>query len=457
MTIRTILPISSTVTHALVISATILLSILTCSVSQESQAQTKSPYSKDRLLTAIRTNTRTKELSTADFVGYIEDRGVDFQMTPQDEVDLRNAGAPPEMIAVISRNYRQPPLPKGAGSLTIDSALPGCRVFLNGQLRGVTNGDGILKLSPVKAGQYKITVKKENYEEQQRTVTVASRADNTESFALTPIKGTLTVVPNLAGAIVRIRDVDYPEGVRNLSLLPDEYEVRISKPGYKTVTRVVTIMPGQPFSLPVNLEVMRVEEMLIQGTESFRQRNYVVAIRIAREILSAKPEDPKANLLLGLSYFNSGNYEAAVGILVKSISLGEQVGIPVQRHTKFGFPVQNDNLTPGVLTIGKNLLEFRAAGGSSVFSVPFDKVYRVLQENNRGGRVQMKVGDPKKKKDDGKDHNFHPMQAGLRQVLIGGGAKIEIHCENCLPATQAIYQVVQQVKLSSDSGTPAKL
>jgi hypothetical protein len=134
--------------------------------------------------------------------------------------------------------------------------------------------------------------------------------------------------------------------------------------------------------------------------------------------------------------------------LVKAVSLGEQVSIPLQRHTKYGIVGENDNLTPGVLIIGKNLLEFRTMAGSSVFSVPLDKVYRVIPEDNRGGRLQIKVGNPAKKKDGGKDYNFHPMQAGLRPVAVGSSVTMSIYCENCLPVTQAIYQLVQQVTQS---------
>jgi PEGA domain len=338
--------------------------------------------------------------------------------------------------------------------LTIQSSISDCKVLVNGQLRGTTDIKGVLTLPPLKADRYRILLRKENYEEQAHTVQVTAGVETSETFTLTPLKGSLTIVPVPSGARVTVRGMDYPEGVRNLPLEPGSYNVSVSKEGYKTVERNATIEPGQPLSLSVILEVLRVEEMLAQGQDKFRQRDYAQAIAISRDILSAKPEEPKANLLLGMSHFNYGNYDAAVASLLKAISLGEQVQIPVQRHTKFGMLAENDNLTPGVLIIGKNLLEFRAATGTAAFSVPFDKVYRVIQEDNRGGRVQIKVGNPAKKKDGGKDYNFHPIQAGLRQVMMGTSRAIAIYCQNCLPVTQAIYQIVQQAKSSSETGTP---
>ena len=457
--------IFSTMAHCLSIGLTLLLLVLPLMDPSGSRAQAKSPYNKERLLSAIRTNAKTGELSTQQLVEYIRQRGVDFELTIPDEARFRNAGAAEEVIGAIKLNYRSanvggdpaPHVPKGFGILTINSTPQGCKVFINGQLRGVTSEVGLLRLPPLKYGPYKISLQKENYDEQERSVTVNAGASDMQSFALTPRKGTLTVTPSIPGARVSIGDIDYPEGVNNLSVAPNSYDVRVSKAGYKTVTRVVTISPGQPFSLVVTLEPIKVEEMIAQGMENLRQKNYTQAIAISREVLSAKPDEPKGTLLLGISYFYSGNYDACVGNLAKAISLGEQVILPVQRHSKFGMLGENDSLTPGILTIGKDLVEFRTAiGGTPVFSVHFDKVYRVLLENNRGGRVQMKIGDPGKKKDNGKDYNFHPIQAGLQQVVIGNTVRTAVSCDTCLPTAQAIYQILLQVKSSFETGTPIK-
>jgi tetratricopeptide (TPR) repeat protein len=191
---------------------------------------------------------------------------------------------------------------------------------------------------------------------------------------------------------------------------------------------------------------------------TFQQRNYQQAIAISREILSAKPDEPKARWLLGMSYFSLGDYNNCISDLVKAISLGEKVELPIQRHGSADLMKVNDGLTPGVLTIGKDLLQFQVSYTSSpVFSVPFAKVYRVtLEENNRGGRVQVKVGNPNKTKDSGKDYDFHPIQAGIRQVVFGTSTAFRIYCDNCLPAVRAIYQILLQVKSSSEAGGSVK-
>lgn len=456
MTIQTISPRSSLAKNLAIIAVFLLL---VTAISRNSQAQTKPPYDKATLVLGLKQSARDKKLSQEDFVHLVEQRGVDFQISARDEGELRMAGASNEVIAAIRQNYRHvaKPLPRGTGSLKINTTMADCKVLVNGQLRGTTDSNGVLILSPLKAGQYKLLLRKDHYEAQERSVIVPSGNEATEHFNLVPLKGSLTVIPNLPGAIVYIREVEYPDAVRSMSLEPGDYAIKVSKPGYRSVSQVVTIAPGQPVSLPVTLEVVNVEEMLAQAKDSLLRKDFARTISVSREILVAKPDDPKANLMVGLAYFNLGNYDASIPSLIKAISLGEQVGIPLQRHTKYGLVGENDNLTPGTLIIGKNLLEFRALGGSTLFSVPLDKVYRVIPEDNRGGRVQIKVGNPAKKKDDGKDYNFHPMQAGLRPVVRGSSVKISIYCENCLPVAQAVYQLVQQAQSLTQSVATPKL
>ncbi|MGH9823557.1 MAG: hypothetical protein ACREDR_09930, partial [Blastocatellia bacterium] len=68
-------------------------------------AQTKKPISKEGLLGAL----RLKGLSIDELVHEIETRGVAFQMTEQDEKELRRAGATPTLISAIKYNYKEIP------------------------------------------------------------------------------------------------------------------------------------------------------------------------------------------------------------------------------------------------------------------------------------------------------------------------------------------------------------
>ena len=68
------------------------------------RAQAKKPISKKGLITAVKIN----GLPTRELVGQIETRGVDFEMTPDAESEIRGAGARPEIIEAARANYRAP-------------------------------------------------------------------------------------------------------------------------------------------------------------------------------------------------------------------------------------------------------------------------------------------------------------------------------------------------------------
>src|SRR5438105_1872007 len=65
-------------------------------------AQASKPISREGLVKAVRIN----GLSTAELIQQIQTRGVSFQMTPDAEAELRNAGARPEVIEAARSNYR---------------------------------------------------------------------------------------------------------------------------------------------------------------------------------------------------------------------------------------------------------------------------------------------------------------------------------------------------------------
>lgn len=64
--------------------------------------QAKKPISKDGLIRAIRLN----GLSTRELVEIIQQRGVEFQVTPEIEAEMRAAGARPDVIEAARSNYR---------------------------------------------------------------------------------------------------------------------------------------------------------------------------------------------------------------------------------------------------------------------------------------------------------------------------------------------------------------
>lgn len=428
-----------------------------------SQAQTKAPYNKQTLLEALRKNAKDHRLTTQDFVAYVQSRGVNFNMTAVDEVELRNAGAPDELIRAIRENYRwaelnETPLPKGKGLLTITTRQSGSAIFVNGKSSGTISDEGVLRLPPLKAGQYKITIRKEHYEPQERSVQIVAGSSTTENFDLVPLKGSLTVIPNLSGAIIYIRGVEYPDAVRNLSVDPGDYEVRVFKKGYQPFARTLTVGPGQPVSLPVTLEVLKVDEMVAQASNSLIRKDYAAVVSISREILNANPEEPRATLLTGLAYYYSDQYSLSSVFLTKALKLGQQVVLPIKHHHAV---LLSDDLCVGRISIGQGVLAFNSTDRAGHdFIVPASKIYELTPEPRKFGRVHVRVGIQNKNKEDKKTYNFHVFHSYLVQTSSGGATFVR--CDNCNEESALLYQLLKELKdtpaqpsaASSEAGSP---
>lgn len=418
-------------------------------------AQAKKPITKDGLVEAI----RLKGFTTKELVKQIETRGVSFEMTSEIEAEMRGAGAQPELIEAARANYRPaspfeqtPQLPKGTGALTINSTMAGCQVFLNGVSRGVTNTDGTLRL-PLKAGRYKVVLKKENYEEQERSVIVASGAEAVESFSLTAIQGRLTVNTSIPGADVTLNGVEFPAGIRDLSIPAETYEVRVSKPGFRTFTKTITLNPRGSVTVDASLEPVPIEESLAQVASYLQAKRYPEAISSGREVLASHPNNSKANLLMGLAYYYSDQYSDGVEFLTKAITLGEQVVLPIKHHHA---AFLSDDLCTGRITIGRGTIAFSSTDrGGHDFIVPANKIYGLKFEPDKAGRVHVRVGIQKGKgtKEDKKTYNFHVIHAYLIPANPNDPSSIKsVRCDNCGHEAQLVYQLLGQLK-----ETPSKL
>jgi hypothetical protein len=81
------------------VASALLLFTMSAGVAR---TQAKKPYDKSTLVKVVQLNA----LPTSEVVEHIEQRGVDFQMTSDIESEFRAAGARPEVIDAIRKNYR---------------------------------------------------------------------------------------------------------------------------------------------------------------------------------------------------------------------------------------------------------------------------------------------------------------------------------------------------------------
>jgi hypothetical protein len=294
-----------------------------------------------------------------------------------------------------------PSAPASAAELTIRSS-PNCAVLLNGQLRGETNHDGILNLPGLEAGSHSLIVRKAGHRDEQQTINLVAGQSNLVNIPLTPL-------------------LDSP------SAPTPKVRVRPTEPAN-------TVAPREPASS---------EETLNSIEQDFLNRNYSRVIAACLNILRRQPEQPKANLLLGQSYYNMGQYADSVEPLVKAVKRGERVILRIKHHHREPFGL-DDALCSGTLTLYNGLFEFRSADrGGDDFSVPFSMITELKPEAYKGGRLHVAIARQK----GSKDYNFHVMRTGLRNINTNSKSPYyKVYCDNCEQEVAALYQLLQQLK-----------
>jgi hypothetical protein len=219
-------------------------------------------------------------------------------------------------------------------------------------------------------------------------------------------------------------------------------------------TPVNTAEPPPASSPARGGRTMSVEEMYAQAERDYKDGSLDQVIANTREILAARPDHAQAQALMGLSYYRAGRFANAIASLVKAAQLGQTFNIPIKHHHKLLF---DDDLCMGYLTFGKTAFEFHSTSKSGHdFSVPFDKIYMIAGEADRGGRLHVKVGIQKEKKEDKKDYNFHPVAAGLGKEVLANGQQgfTKVFCNNCFAEIQALQQLLQEIKQAVAPGSP---
>jgi hypothetical protein len=160
------------------------------------------------------------------------------------------------------------PLP---GGLTVTTAPPGARVYLNQDFKGespVTVGD----LEP---GLYRVRVAREGYAEQVRSVTLPLGARRVEEFRLDRDSGTLELITAPAGVRIYLNGehVGTTEaGERETVSAPfiieylarGDHELDLRREGYRYRPRTITVQANQTLSLREQMERLFIPDTLVR-------------------------------------------------------------------------------------------------------------------------------------------------------------------------------------------------
>ncbi len=139
------------------------------------------------------------------------------------------------------------------GSLRIESQPTGADIFMNNKYIGISP----LTLNDLSTGRVTIRAQKSGYSSREKVTSVLSGQTNFVSFPLSSVKriaspARLYVSPYPEDAKIRILNIG-PRYSRGMTLKPGRYHVEVSKPGYKTTRRWVTLSDGN-LNVSINLE-----------------------------------------------------------------------------------------------------------------------------------------------------------------------------------------------------------
>ena len=139
------------------------------------------------------------------------------------------------------------------GKLRIDVAPEGAAIIVDGEEMGTAPLYDPMLLGP---GYHEVIVRKAGFEKETLLVEVKSEQDTSITIALEKALADLFLTVDVSGALVTVDDE--PMGKTPLSqalkLRPGNHVIVVSKPGFRSATQSVNVVPGAKTALSLSLE-----------------------------------------------------------------------------------------------------------------------------------------------------------------------------------------------------------
>ena len=156
-----------------------------------------------------------------------------------------------------SANRAPKPKPKASLLLTVTPA--DSTIILNDEIQRSENGT--YERTGLAPGTYRLVVQRERYESQTLQINLAPDINTPFNVVLRLITGVLNIEPSVTGSQIRVVDAKtnalvgtYSGQARNLELPPGRYQILVSKEGYRTVVRDVSVKAASTTLLEPSLE-----------------------------------------------------------------------------------------------------------------------------------------------------------------------------------------------------------
>ena len=140
------------------------LALATLLLPRSVAQQTRGSFTEEEVVQALKANVPPTRIAML-----ARRYGISFQLTPETESQLRQAGATGQLLEAL-RPLAPPLPPTEAGPLLIKSNPAGAQVFLDGKPAGTTDADGEFRLPKLAPGEHKIRLTHAGYQDSEQTI-----------------------------------------------------------------------------------------------------------------------------------------------------------------------------------------------------------------------------------------------------------------------------------------------
>ena len=171
------------------------LALLMMAVVRTPAAQKGKPLNEQEVLELLEGGAPSGRVSEI-----VDNRGIDFDSTPEIEQKVRDAGGGDDVVAALrraSQHRAESEQPRTRGLLI--KTTPGkTQIYLNDELKGMTSPEGEIRLPDLKPGTYNLRVSLRGYQSYEKPMTVTAGEEQTVHVALVQKSPVITPKDNSA-------------------------------------------------------------------------------------------------------------------------------------------------------------------------------------------------------------------------------------------------------------------
>jgi len=186
-------------------------------------------------------------------------------------------------------------------------------------------------------------------------------------------------------------------------------------------------------------------DALERAQSAYKEGRYDEAITFSKATLTKSPDQPRAETLLGQSYFMLGQAES-VGHLNRALTLGATVTLPIRHHHLAGLLNLRDGFCLGELLLQRGAIEFHSYTESNhSFRIAPQALIELRNDSPyKAGRIHTRIDTGQGGTTRLQNYNFYPAPTSRR----GNRLRISAACDSpiCQHQADAIYQLLRQLK-----------